>query len=180
MSSKENERVKIMKKSYIERAQNFMIRYIKWCERNYYSYNEKETIMFYCNLRSNSRILVKFAGGSCRASFITSDYCIKIEFKGTHADEYGGNDSEIWAWENYINGSGFEYLFAKPTEFSYNGCYCEIMPRIKGVGMGSCDVYNYLNTKEIEFVEKHFDDMHLYNYGFKNRRPVIIDYAYQY
>lgn len=169
-----------MKKSYIERAQNFMIRYIKWCEKNDYSYDEKETIRFYCDLRSNSRISVKYAGGDCRASFITSDYCIKIEFKGSLADEFGGNDSEIWAWENRIDGSGFEYLFAKATEFSYNGCYCEIMPRIKGVGMGCDDVYCYLNEEEREFVDSYFEDMHMYNYGFKNRRPVIIDYACQY
>lgn len=169
-----------MKKSYIERARNFMIRYIKWCEKNDYSYDEKDTIRHYCKLRSNSRVLVRYAGGSCRASFITSDYCIKIEFKGTCADEFGGNDDEIWAWENHINGSGFEYLFAKPTEFSYNGCYCEIMPRIKDVGMGGCDIYHYLNEEECAFVENYFEDMHMNNYGFKNKRPVIIDYAYQY
>lgn len=169
-----------MKKSYIERAQNFMIRYIKWCEKNGYPYNEKGAIMHYCYLRSNSRTSVKFAAGCCRASFITSDYCIKIEFKGTQADDYGGNDSEIWAWENYIKGSGFEYLFAKPTEFSYNGCYCEIMPRIKGVGTGGDYVRRYLNEEECEFVDNYFDDMHMNNYGFKNRRPVIIDYAYRY
>ena len=169
-----------MKKSYIERAQNFMIRYICWCEKNGYSYNEIDTIRHYCCLRSNRRILASFAGGSCRASFVTSDYCIKIEFKGTRAEEYGGNDSEIWAWENYIKGSSFEYLFAKPTEFSYNGCYCEIMPRIKGVGTGCDYVHYYLNEEESEFVSNYFMDMHIHNYGFKNRRPVIIDYAFQY
>ena len=169
-----------MKKSYIERAQNFMIRYIKWCEKNGYPYNEKGAIMHYCYLRSNSRTSVKFAAGCCRASFITSDYCIKIEFKGTQADDYGGNDNEIWAWEKYINGSGFEYLFAKATEFSYNGCYCEIMPRIKGVGTGGDYVCRYLNEEECEFVDNYFGDMHMNNYGFKNKRPVIIDYAYQY
>ena len=169
-----------MKKSYIVRAQNFMIRYIKWCEANNYSFNETDTIICYCNLRSNRRTLVRFAGGCCRASFITSDYCIKIEFKGNLADQYGGNDSEIWAWENYIRGSGFEYLFAKPTEFSYNGCYCEIMPRIKGVGTGGDYVRRYLNEEECEFVDNYFGDMHMNNYGFKNKRPVIIDYAYQY
>lgn len=168
-----------MKKSYIERAQNFMIRYIKWCEENDYSYNEISTIRYYCGLRSNSRISVKSDWGKCRASFITSDYCIKIEFKGSCTDQYGGNDSEILAWKNCIDGSGFEYLFAKATEFSYNGCCCEIMPRIKGVGTGGYDVYYYLNEEEREFVYSYFEDMHLYNYGFKNRRPVIIDYACQ-
>lgn len=169
-----------MKKSYIERAQNFMIRYIKWCEKNGYPYNERGAIMHYCYLRSNRRMVVKYAAGCCRASFITSDYCIKIEFKGAYVNDYGGNDSEIWAWENYIKGSGFEYLFAKPTEFSYNGCYCEIMPRIKGVGTGGNYVRYYLNEEECEFVDNYFDDMHMNNYGFKNKRPVIIDYAYQY
>lgn len=172
--------LKIMKKSYIERAQNFMIRYICWCEENGYSYNEIDTIRRYCCLRSNRRISVKFAGGCSRANFITSDYCIKIEFKGAYVNDYGGNDSEIWAWENYIKGSGFEYLFAKPTEFSYNGCHCEIMPRIKGVGTGGNYVRYYLNEEECEFVDSYFDDMHMNNYGFKNKRPVIIDYAYQY
>lgn len=127
----------------------------------------------------NSRISVKSDWGKCRASFITSDYCIKIEFKGSCTDQYGGNDSEILAWKNCIDGSGFEYLFAKATEFSYNGCCCEIMPRIKGVGTGGYDVYYYLNEEEREFVYSYFEDMHLYNYGFKNRRPVIIDYACQ-
>ena len=169
-----------MKKSYIERAQNFMIRYIKWCEKNGYPYNEKGAIMHYCYLRSNSRTSVKYAAGCCRASLITSDYCIKIEFNGTQANDYGGNDNEIWAWEKYINGSGFEYLFAKATEFSYNGCYCEIMPRIKGVGTGGDYVCRYLNEEECEFVDNYFGDMHMNNYGFKNKRPVIIDYAYQY
>lgn len=169
-----------MKKSYIERAQNFMIRYIKWCEKNGYPYNEKGAIMHYCYLRSNSRTSVKYAAGCCRASLITSDYCIKIEFNGTQANDYGGNDDEIWAWEKYVNGSGFEYLFAKATEFSYNGCYCEIMPRIKGVGTGGDYVCRYLNEEECEFVDNYFGDMHMNNYGFKNKRPVIIDYAYQY
>lgn len=169
-----------MKKSYIERAQNFMIRYIKWCEENDYSYNEISTIRHYCGLRSNSRMVVKYVAGCCRASFITSDYCIKIEFKGGQADVHGGNDNEIWAWEKYVDGSGFEYLFAKPTEFCYNWCYCEIMPRIKGIGTGGYDVYYYLNEEEREFVYSYFEDMHMYNYGFKNRRPVIIDYACQY
>lgn len=172
--------LKIMKKSYIERAQNFMIRYIKWCEENGYSYNERKTIMCYCNLKSNRRISVEFASGCCRASFITSDYCIKIEFKGNYTNDYGGNDNEIWAWEKYVEGSGFEYLFAKPTEFSYNGCYCEIMPRVKGIGTGGGEVYYYLNDEEREFVYNYFEDMHMNNYGFKNKRPVIIDYAYQY
>lgn len=120
---------------------------------------------------------VKFAHGLTRVCFITSDYVIKYDF-GTERNlgRFGTCRNEVQTYA-LAERDGFAYLLAKPTMIEYKEKWFCIMPRINGIEKYSYDVNYYLTNEENDWVSDHIYDLHNGNYGWKNRHPVIIDYA---
>lgn len=116
--------------------------------------------------------------GSTRVVFITSDYVIKMDLPCMDEDDTGfGNCASELQFYNYAEECGFEHLFAKIEQYTYNNMTFYIMPRIYGVGHMRGHAENYLSGDEFEFVSEHCSDLHDENFGMKNKHVVIIDYA---
>lgn len=120
---------------------------------------------------------VRFAHGLTRVCFITSDYVVKYDF-GTYRDtrEFSTCIDEVRMYA-IAEKDGFAHLLAKPTMVEYMGHSFCIMPRIYGIGKYDEDVSWYLEGAEYDWVNEHIYDCHNQNYGWKNRHPVIFDYA---
>lgn len=122
---------------------------------------------------------VRVRSGATRIALLTSDYVIKFDradaCEGT-VKTFGGCESE-YSFYQFAEYSGFDYLFAPVTKVKgyYRDYY--IMPLVRGVGRSDKCIGAYLNDEELEFVEDYLFDIHEYNYGFKNHKPCIIDYA---
>lgn len=163
-----------MRNGYEVRAQKFIGQiydYIIGCE----SIEDFEDAVIRFNDEHNRK--VRFAHGLTRVCFITSDYVVKYTF-GEYSDlrKYGTNDSEFAIYKE-AERDNFAYLFAKPTPFTYREANFCIMPRVYGVERYDDDVDVFLTKKENAWLSNHVWDVHYQNYGWKNRRPVIFDYA---
>lgn len=164
-----------MKSDYRERAFQFLTEiypYIKNCMNEVYTVKR----MIHVYNRKHFRN-VKVSNGSARIALITSDYVIKFEYDYEEVIRIGGCEDEVDFYE-FVKQNHMEHLFAEVTPISYMGHKFYIMPRISGVGRYDDDyVQNFLDGKDLQFVEKYLYDMHSGNYGWKNGYPVIIDYA---
>ena len=127
---------------------------------------------------------VTLCNGSARMAIITADYVIKWDYNEDNIEEIGGCDSEQWVYEN-AKRAGFSYLFAEITPYYFEGYEFVIMPRIPNIGFAAhkrlhCKNINEILTEEEEdYIHSiHLTDLHSYNWGIKNHKPVIIDYAY--
>lgn len=121
---------------------------------------------------------VDVCSGSARVAIITSDYVIKWDYDAEIAEEIGGCEAEQWIYLN-AKRAGFGYLFAETTPLEYEGYDFVIMPKIPNVQKRKGDIRNHLNYYETEYIKSiRLIDLHSYNWGIKNNRPVIIDYAY--
>lgn len=117
---------------------------------------------------------VIFEHGISRAVFITSDYVIKID---AWESTFGGCKDEYMVYQQ-AKKDGYEYLFAEITPFCYNNHMFFIMPRIKVSGMTKeYSIDEYLNWDEWTYLSQHVDDLHDGNWGMKNNRVVVFDYA---
>ncbi len=116
---------------------------------------------------------VKYAHGISRYALITSDYVVKVDYATTR---WGDSEDEMEVYQEAL-ADGFEYLFAKISRYTYNGCTFYIMPRIYGIGKYIYDADEYLTPSENDWVSDHVCDLHNENYGWKNGHVVIFDYA---
>lgn len=167
-------KVLIVRNGYEVRAQKFIGQiydYIIGCE----SIEDFEDAVARFNDEHNRKVL--FAHGLTRVCFITSDYVVKYTF-GEYSDlrKYGTNASEFAIYKE-AERDNFAYLFAKPTPFTYREANFCIMPRIYGIERYDDDVDVFLTKKENNWLRNHVWDVHYQNYGWKNHRPVIFDYA---
>lgn len=169
-----------MKTSYIIRAKKFLKQiypYIKdYLEDEFYIRSQVEK---YCEKHSNRYINI--SSGSARIALITSDYVIKWEYDTESVDEIGGNNSEVEMYE-IAKKEGYEYLLAEPTPVTIDEKNFLIMPKILHTGpwYGKTyknDLSTYLTADESTWLNNKIQDLHLYNWGFKNNHPVIVDYA---
>lgn len=114
--------------------------------------------------------------GSTRVCFITSDYCVKIDY-GNQQFRYGGCAEEVRFYQFAVD-EGYDYLFAPITRFVYCSHEYFIMPRVYGIGDGDDDVNYLVSDDEQAWLDEHLFDLHYENYGFdENHNPIIIDYA---
>ena len=163
-----------MRNSYEVRAERFIHQiydYICDCK----TLRQFESAVFWFNKDHNRK--VTFSHGLTRVCFITSDYVVKYDFGTKHnISDFGSCESEIRMYE-CAERAGFAYLLAKPTPVRYHGKTFCIMPRIYGIERRDEDVNYFLTEEENDWIIDHIFDLHNQNYGWKNRRPVIFDYA---
>ena len=162
-------------RNYVERAKHFVRQIDVFLSEGDIFAVEHEINTFN---RSNHRsVRVRF--GATRIALLTSDYVIKFDRADACEDnvETFGNCEREYNFYQFAERSGFGYLFAPITKVKgYHRNYY-IMPLVRGIGRGNDYIGAYLTEEELEFVEVYLFDIHEYNYGFKNRKPCIIDYA---
>ena len=126
------------------------------------------------NREYNRKVIMKF--GQTRIVLITSDYVVKMDY-GDRLNMWGGIHDE---YDMYCQAEqdGFEYLFAKITLFTYGTRTYGIMPKVTGIGKYWDDANEYMTDEENQWCEDHcLFDLHQFNYGWKNGRVILIDYA---
>lgn len=163
-------------RNYEERAKDFIEKirpFIADCK----------TMNQYCNAvkrfnrKYNRKVIV--SSGATRIAFITSDYVVKFDYNGAGAGTFGDCESEARLYRK-AEEEGFEHLLAKITPYNPKNAKKTfyIMPRINNVGKTPYSADFYLTGDEYCWVNDHIGDLHRFNYGWKNKHIVIIDYAY--
>ena len=161
-------------RSYIERAKDFIEQifpYINNCT------NPWDTCQRVLVFNTNFARSVKVSNGLSRIALITSDYVVKFDYDPYEVESIGGCDDE---YELYYEAraEGFDYLFAKITPYKYRDREFYIMPRIRGIGSGRYYAEHYMNDEERDFCRRHrISDLHTNNYGFRNGKICVVDYA---
>ena len=127
-------------------------------------------VMFHRHVRVNC--------GQTRVVFITSDYVLKLDY-GNRGRMWGTCADERKAYCKVFR-DGYAYLFAKTTPIMVNEKVFYVMPRINRVGTeynGWDEAWDVVDDEERDYLFENFRDLHSENFGWKNRKPVIIDYA---
>lgn len=163
-------------RSYIERAKDFIGQVFPYIQGLEDPWDVSDCIDHF-NMVFNRKVSVQH--GSARIALITSDYVIKYTWDFDEATTIGDGAVEVSIY-SIAKKEGFDYLFAEITPFEYNGITFYIMPRISGVGKAKyCGAYRYMNEEERKFCDSiHLTDLHKNNFGFRNKKICIIDYAY--
>ena len=162
-------------RSYIERAKDFVQQiypYIGEWESPYGVSNDVDDF----NEQNHRKVIMRH--GIARIAFITSDYVVKYDFDPEEVAVVGGCENEVELYEVAV-AEGFGYLFAEITRFPYRGRNFYIMPRIRGINGDSWNHADYYMTdEENAWCDRHnLSDLHCNNYGFRNGKVCIIDYA---
>lgn len=122
---------------------------------------------------------VRVAYGSTRVALITSDYVIKMDYKGWGTGTFGDCANEVRMYRQ-AKKDGFDYLLAKITPYrqKYNRTFY-IMPKIPNIRKRAYDAEYYItDNKEYDWLCENIGDRHCLNYGYQNGHIVMIDYAY--
>ena len=122
---------------------------------------------------------VLFSNGIARIALITSDYVIKWDYDKEYAYECGGCADEHKAFMK-AKEAGYDYLLAESTLVEYQGYYFTIMPRIKYIGFRAqkrLGIEYYLTEDEFNWVTDFNKDIHSYNWGIRDGKACLIDYA---
>ena len=166
-----------MKNSYVVRAQKFIKQILPFLsDMHDPSIVDREVWEF--NFKHNRKVKVDY--GAVRICLITSDYVVKWDYDEEYVLECGGCEKEFEVYDE-VKADGYEYLFAESNRFEYQGMVFNIMPRIKRTGYRDkkMDIGDLLTMDEWNYVRYNItNDLHRGNWGLKNGRPVIIDYAF--
>lgn len=163
-------------RNYIERAKDFIEEIYPYIKDHMSPFNINACLREFNMTHSRN---VKCYHGCARIALLTSDYVIKFDYDKDEVECLGGCENEVrmYAW---ASEQGFGYLFAEITPYYYKGHNFYIMPRIYGIGTGRYRAWHYMTEAECDFCERnHISDLHSNNYGFRNGKICIIDYAYQ-
>lgn len=165
-----------MKSDYRVRAAKFLkdiFPYICDCLTD--RYDVQEAVVRY-NVDKHRSVL--FNNGIARIALITSDYVIKWDYDKSYAYECGGCADEHKAFME-AKEMGYDYLLAESTLIEYQGYYFTIMPRIHKVGRryNGGEIWNYLTEQEYDWVTHFNKDIHSYNWGIRDGKACLIDYA---
>lgn len=165
-----------MKSDYRVRAAKFLkdiFPYICNCLTD--RYDVQDAVMRYNACRHRN---VLFNNGIARIALITSDYVIKWDYDKSYAYECGGCADEHKAFME-AKEMGYDYLLAESTLVEYRGYYFTIMPRIHKVGRkyNGGEIQDYLTEQEYKWVTKFNRDIHSYNWGIRDGKACLIDYA---
>lgn len=164
-----------MKSSYEVRARKFIAKiypYIKDCQ----TVSEYELAVKRYNDNFSRKVCVNC--GQTRVVLITSDYVVKVDY-GTNSQRWGGCINEYRVYQQAVR-DGYAYLFAKISPVMKADKVYYVMPRIHGIDCQRSEGYDvdeWLEGAEIDWLWEHVRDLHCQNYGWKNRKPVIVDYA---
>lgn len=164
-----------MKSDYRARATYFLHSIFPYIENALTDVNEIEECVKNYN-HDHSR-KVKVMWGSARIALLTSDYVIKWDYDEENVKEVGGCLDEYDAYMR-AKQEGFDYLLAETTLIIVNNILFSIMPRINGVGPYHGDIKEYLTGVELKWLYNFNKDIHCYNWGIRNDKPCIIDYAF--
>ena len=159
-----------MKTTYEERATKFITTLLVKILANARTLDELSSALLrynFCHKRP-----LKWTNGATRIVIIRSDYVVKIAY----CNRYGDNMSEYRGYE-FAKANHYEYLFAKPTLITIGNHVFEIMPRVAGVGNWHKSWEMCTTREEYRFIDNHYLDLHEYNLGYHNGKPVFIDYA---
>ena len=160
-------------KSYVVRAYYFA-KYIFSRVNNIY--NEGEVIDAMNEARKHFHLHANFTFGSSRYAIVTKDFVIKWDRNDCY--EIGLCEDELRMYEWSVK-CGYEYLLAKITPIYFNNMFFYVMPTILKTDPreNGGDISDYLDEMEYWWVQSNIRDLHGYNWGLKDDRPVIIDYA---
>ena len=161
-------------RTYEERAKDF-IKEVFPCIESMNVWTIRDEIQIYN--RANSR-KVKVSNGCARIALITSDYVVKFDYDKEEVESIGGCENEIKLYA-VAEAEGFAYMFAKITRYEYKGRKFYIMPRVRGIDPdGYWYADHYMSDEERDFCDRHYiTDLHCNNFGFRNGRVCIVDYA---
>jgi len=163
-------------RNYIERAKDFVQQVFPYINGFSNPWVVSKRIDKF-NIDFDRKVSVKH--GSARVALITSDYVIKYTWDFDEATVIGDGAVEVSIY-SIAKAEGFDYLFAEITPFEYHGITFYIMPRIHGIDQAK-HYYadSYMNEEERKFCESiHLTDLHRSNFGFRNKKVCIVDYAY--
>lgn len=165
-----------MKSDYRIRAKKFLKSIFPYIDGYMWDVSEVEYQADKYNCDKNRHVSV--CCGSARIALITSDYVIKWDYDNDCVEEIGGCDDEYCAYQE-AKREGYEYLLAEVTPVEYQGISFIIMPRIDNVGMtyNGGEIRKYLTEQEYKWVINFDKDIHSYNWGIRNSKACLIDYA---
>ena len=166
-----------MKSDYRIRAKKFLKSIFPYIDGYMWDFDEVMYQVEKYNYDKKRHVIV--SRGSARIVLITSDYVIKWDYDSDYVEEIGGCDDEYLAYQEATK-AGYSYLFAEATLIEYNGFSFMVMPRIKRIGRSNNggDIKAYLTPDEYEWVFKFNNDLHSYNWGIRNGKACLIDYAF--
>ena len=166
-----------MKSDYRVRAMNFLRSIFPYIDGYMWDVSEVEYQVEKYNYDKSRHVSV--CCGSARIALITSDYVIKWDYDNDCVEDIGGCDDEYRAYQE-AKRVGYEYLLAEVTPVEYQGFSFVIMPRIKHVGgeNNGGEIRDYLTEQEYKWVIKFDKDIHSYNWGIRNGKACLIDYAF--
>lgn len=163
-----------MKTDYKIRAEKFahvLVKLFEDCEDVEDFYDAVEE---YNNTHRNCNMLCD--NGISRIAIIRSDYVIKFHRRADFSGHAGDSYSERRVYEKAVK-AGYAYLLAETTLKNIDGVDVAIMPRIKGVG--STSLYDYTTPKELQWLWDNIGDLHANNYGCRDGKVCVIDYAWE-
>lgn len=112
--------------------------------------------------------------GSARMVVIGNDFAVKWDYDACVA-EIGGCEDEFQKYKISLS-SGYAYLLAPVFRFSYRDRYFYVMPKATNVGSHR-DIRDEVKPDEYEWLMANVGDLHSWNWGRINGKPVVIDYA---
>lgn len=160
----------MIKNNYKVRAQKFV--------RDIFPYLVDEDFLDYSNaiikFNQKNHRRVKEAHGSTRQCLISSDYVVKINLVKDSC--WGTSEDELYNWEKFYSKCEFADHFAPISKYTYEGHDFYIMPRIPNVGK-YCEDELFEDGKFGEYCQTKVSDIHREQFGKKNGKFIIIDYA---
>lgn len=167
----------MIKNNYLVRATKFMNEFAPYLKGRKKIEDVKLAVSQF-NLDKKRKVI--FCHGATRCALITSDYVIKWNYNPVRVRDFGGCKEELRIY-NKAAKSGYDYLFAAITPIKVGRRVFYVMPRIKNVGAkyhNTC-LWDYLTKEEENYVYRKLGigDLHDNNWGLRDGKPVIIDYA---
>ena len=112
--------------------------------------------------------------GSARMVIVGKDFAVKWDYDEC-VNEIGGCEDEFQKYKISLS-SGYSYLLAPVFRFSYRERYFYVMPKATNIGSGK-DIRLAIRQDEYKWLTANVGDLHSWNWGFLNGKPVVIDYA---
>lgn len=165
-----------MKSDYRMRASRFIKSVMPYIENVLFDVCEVEERIAEYNRDHNRKVEVMY--GSARIALITSDYVVKWDYDEDCVCDIGGCEDEYNAYL-YAKSKGYDYLLAETSLVVIYGQVFSIMPRIRNIGPThhKGEINHYLTGDELKWVYEFDRDIHHYNWGIRNGKACLIDYA---
>jgi hypothetical protein len=112
--------------------------------------------------------------GSARMVIIGKDFAVKWDYDEC-VSKIGGCEDEFQKYKVSLS-SKYSYLLAPVFRFSYREHYFYVMPKATGIGSHK-DIKDFIKPDEYEWLINHVGDLHSWNWGILNGKPIVIDYA---